>query len=270
MSTHPPDDRAHLDDDELLRLLDGEEDAARRDWEAHVAVCAICAESLDSLRRDAGAVHHWLERAGFEHARAGDGVHGLLRAGDTTVHEDADVIELRAAARRPAAPLPSQPRSRTSSMAPWLRAAAVLALLATPVAAIPAFREWIVETVSGRPGELTTEAFTTRDAATDAGIIRFTPAPGAFAVEFAAQQQDGELRITRADGPEAVLQASDEADALPVVSAAALRIRNSADHTGGYTLALPAEVSSVTVRIAGRAVVIERGQIDAGTSVTLR
>jgi hypothetical protein len=253
----------HLGDDELLRLIDGDEDPRRPLWEAHIATCAHCAGEVDSLRTDALAVHAWLRRAAFEEGVAEDGVPGLLAgAADEDAHDAGRAVI--ALDRTP--PVRAARRSRT--MTPWLRAAAIIALLATPAAAIPALRQWVADAVSGA-GEETGTTLVAPRAAAETDLIRFVPAHGAFVVEVEQLQRAGELRLERAAGAEAVLQADDEHGALPVVSAAVLRIRNRAEDATGYTLQLPASVSSVTVRMAGRSTVVERGQLDSGAVVPL-
>ncbi|CAN5720611.1 hypothetical protein BH23GEM9_BH23GEM9_12600 [soil metagenome] len=254
---------AHLADDELLRFLDDDEDPQRTAWQGHVASCAHCAAEVESLRRDAQIVREFLELAAFEEATPG--------ADQVTRHgtSDAAVIELADVTRR-ASGRRGRPKA-WHSMAPWMRVAAVIALLATPVAAIPSLRQWVVTSVVGPAADapVTTMSAPSPQRATT-GVIRFVPSPGAFVVEVDVAQSAGELHVVRAAGGEAELHVGDADDAVPVVSAAVLRIRNGAGHTSSYTLHVPATVSSVTIRMSGRSTVLERLQIEAGATVSLR
>jgi hypothetical protein len=258
MNTPTTNSSAHLADDQLLRLIDGDDDAQRSTWQAHVAACTRCAGEVEALRLDARLVSRWLERAAFEDAAATDEPAGLLLAGT-------------AAAAGTGSRTPAQPAVYAwHRTAPWLRAAAVIALLATPVAAIPSLRQWLVQSLTDAGTEpAVTTGVPASVRAPQPGIIRFTPAPGAFIVEIAVSQAAGELRVARATGDEAVFQAAAPDGAVPVVSAALLRIANRATDRTSYSLQVPASVSSVTVRVAGRSVVLERGRIDAGAVVRL-
>jgi hypothetical protein len=239
---------AHLEEDELLRFIDGEEDERREAWTHHVGACAQCAGAAESLRSDAQFITLSLDLAALEEGGA-----DAVSLFDPRV--DAAVIPLR-------------PRRR--AVTPWLRAAAVIAALATPVAAIPSLRQWVVDAVSGPAADPAPAVLSAPEGAPEGTeIIRFVPAAGAFIVELEVVQSAGELRLERVTGAEAVLQPDAADGALPIVSAALLRIRNDAADAGGYTLRVPPTVSSVTVRIGSRSTVVERGQLDAGAAVPL-
>lgn len=259
MTYRPADSTLHLGEDELLRFLDGDADDALPAWEAHIATCTQCAAELESMRRDAHLLSTWLHQAAFDEASASEPAPALIGGGDVV-----DLEDVRAQRAMPA----QQPRTRRVGIPPWMRIAAAIALLATPVAAIPSLREWVVGAVTGPPAAPTATTLSVPEARTAGSAVRFVPAPGAFVVEIAAVQAGGELRVSRSASAEAVL-AADAADALPVVSPALLRIRNDAAQTGGYSLELPSAVSSITIRIGGRSVTLERSQIDAGASVPL-
>jgi anti-sigma factor RsiW len=231
----------HLDDAELARLLDNEHspDEAER-WDAHVAACAHCQGEIDRLRADAGVVRVWLERAAFEEAPPHDAV---------------------------------RPGMRRSPSTPWLRAAAVSALIALPVtaiAAIPTLRAWVVAAIAElRAGDDAATTMSQRAPnATIGDRIRFVPAAGSFAVQLDAEQEVGTLRVAHGTDTLAVL----DRDGTPtVVSESTLRIRNTAASARSYVLQLPLTVTSVTVRIGARTIAeLDTSALRTGTELPLR
>jgi anti-sigma factor RsiW len=236
----------HLDDAELVRLLDYEhapDERAR--WEAHIEACARCAGAVDRLQADAAVVRVWLERAAFE----------------------------QPAPRQPALHGGTGARVRRRHAKQWLRAAAVLALVAMPVtaiAAIPTLRAWVVaafgdlrrdEVADLAPGAAT-------DAVSSADRIRFVPAAGNFTVQLDAEQAAGTLRVAHGSDATALL---DRAGTGAVVSESTLRIRNTPDAALSYVLHVPVAVTSVTVRIGTRTIaVLDAGALRAGTDIPIR
>jgi hypothetical protein len=242
----------HLGDDELLRLIDDDGDAAwRAPRDQHLAGCPTCAHEIELLAGDAATVRSWLDRAAFEDA------------------------PVRGAATGPAAqPAPARqrmpdPRSNPwRSGSPWLRAAAVILLIAAPVAALPGLRGWITDIVTGEAGDATVRTMSAPATAEHTAVIRFVPDVATFAVDIDVRQADGVLTIRGGAGSEAVLTGVD--DALPVVSAAALRIHNDAGSQASYALELPATVSRVVVRIDGRVVAdLDAQALSTGVDVPL-
>lgn len=246
MNAHTAGRSPHLGEGELLRLLDGDAGHLRLTrWEAHVSGCDRCARDLDDLRADTATVRDWLARASFEADLAGRENPGRTHA---------------APPRRPASPVPG-----------WLRIAAVLALLAAPLAAVPSVRVWLVERFS--PGAETSPAAAPSSPEAQAfrsSPILFAPASGEFAVRLDAAQAAGILRIGRADGSDARLEITGDLPAGPVVSATSLAIRNATGSTASYTLDLPARVGRVVVRIGDRTIAtLDARAIDSGTNVSL-
>lgn len=216
----------HLSDGDLLRYIDG--DASRDDrrrWSRHVEHCFRCAGAVRSLERDSRVLSDWLERASFE-----------------TVSR-----------RRRSVPLGS-----------WARAAAILVLMAAPVAAIPAVRSWVVERVVGAE-ETAAAEFVPAAAAEETTGLRFVPAAGEFAVHFDPGIQ-GSISVHRSVGPEAILTSSG-GDPETVVSSSRLQIRNP--EPGHYQLRLPDGTSGVRIRIGDRTVMVSGSRIDRGATVEL-
>lgn len=266
----------HLSDGDILRYIDREaadsgagsghatEDERQR-WHRHIEDCPRCADAARSLEADSRAVSDWLDRASFESDGAdSDGPEAVTIAGESR-HGPAAVLEastetLRAAGtRRGRRPFPLIHRS------PWLRAAAILVLLAAPVAAIPAVRSWVVERVVG--GEEAAVAEQSAAAApAEPTVLRFVPSAGEFEVRFEPETR-GALEVQRSSEPEAMLSAVG-GDPEATVSASTLRIRNP--EPGRYQLRVPGGTTSVLVRIGEREVAVREGRIDRGTVVELQ
>jgi anti-sigma factor RsiW len=255
MSTYTTDPGPHLTDDELLRLIDGEgEGEWRAERDQHVAGCDRCAREVALLADDGMVVRGWLERAAFE----------------DVAFEEALPLTGRSQVRPIASAPGAARRNVTRTVSPWLRAAAVLALLAAPVAAFPGVRAWLSDSFSGSEPAAEVRTLAAPEPAVTAAVIRFVPQQGAFAIDVDAAQAGGALHISRGAGADAVLESTAELADGPVVAAGALRLRNGAADRGSYMLQLPVGVTRVTVRIAGRVVsVIDDAALAAGTTVTL-
>lgn len=269
MSTYTIHPSQHLTDEELLCIIDGERDAGwRADRESHVDTCTECALALQALAADGDIIREWLGHAAFEE---GGGTPGALPPQSRPLPGPAPRDLPRPVSRL-------QPRALPA----WLKAAAVIALIAAPVAALPGVRAWVVDIVDGsqRHDVATTAA---PAASTTAAVIRFVPDPGSFVIDVDAVQAAGELFIGRAAGADAIIeQVAGDATADtgpareagiasgPVVSPTSLRIRNDADGRTRYALHVPAAVTRVTVRVAGAvAAVLDAAAIDNGTSIRL-
>lgn len=256
----------HLTDAELLRVLDGEPpEPELRDTSAHLETCPECASALAALRVDSRLVTRWLERAAFEAAVPGD---GTARGIDRIEGADGSRAPRR---RRPGptgrpAAASTRSGSRPGRMAglvgsPWLKAAAILVLVAAPVAAFPGVRAWVVEQVAGpsAPPEAGAEAVTGEPM-----VLRFTPEPGDFVVRF-ERDAAGTITLDRSTDARAELRALD-GDPETVVAASSLEIRNAG---GDYTLRLPAAITGVWVMVGERGVAVSGDQIDRRTVVDL-
>jgi anti-sigma factor RsiW len=239
---HSTNSTPHLDDAEIVRLLDREHSPSERaHWENHVAACAQCTAEIDRMRADADVVRGWLERAAFE---------------------------------LPASPAHTA-RTRSSRMrpAPWLRAAAVIAFVVLPVAAIaaiPSLRAWVVDTFVAldRVDDSTATASSSVTQAPAGQRIGFIPVPGSFTVRLDAAQTVGMLRVAYSEDAAAELE-SDGIEA--VVAESWLRLRNTAASEGSYALRVPRTVTTVTVRIGPRTIaVLHDDDLRAGKDVPVR
>jgi hypothetical protein len=273
MSLHMAGPDAHLADDELLRFIDGEDDPLQPDWAEHVSSCAQCSREVQLLRGSAGVVRTWLDRAAFEDSlppRSHTGAADSARRDSTVARRDSTAARRDSTAARRDAPAPRRPRP---GVAPWLRAAAVLVLLASPVAAIPALRQWLVGTVTelrDTPDMVPAAMPQDRSAAPGSSAIRFVPVAGSFAIDLDAEQATGVLVIRHGTGNEAVLQQTGTGEVEPVISATSLRVRNESGSTASFHLQLPVTVNRVVVRIAGAHVrTVDAAALAAGVSIDL-
>jgi hypothetical protein len=255
------DTNDHLADAELMQLVDGEGSSDERTrWSAHTEHCPLCAGQAEALRGDGAIVRAWLERAAFEDdVEASDTLHAA------TVHPAGDDISRRRSAH-------ADGRRRDAAgrwPAPWLRAAAVVLLVAGPVAAIPPLRDFVLQTIFDR-GDDRPAMEAAAPAAHAATTIRFVPDAGAFDVRVDAVQQAGTLTVRYGHTGDAILHTPGDPGAGPVVSARALRLRNDAPARGSYVLELPATITRVTVQVgAGSPRTLDAASLRAGTAVPL-
>lgn len=266
-------DERHLTDAELMRILDDEAPPDTGDRSGHLQACDRCADALEQLRSESRLITLWLERAAFEEAPAGGAGAGAadrgVAAGVDRATSPAEAGADSAARGRPAGPAGRTPSRRVGARSsswlrsPWLKAAAVLVLVAGPLAAFPGVRAWVVEQVSG-PGDPGT-AVTAPEATDPPMVLRFTPDPGAFTVRFPLGAT-GSIIVERSTDARAELEARG-GDPEAVVAASSLEIRNEGE--GRYRLRLPAAVTGVWVRVGERAVAVTGAQIDRRTVVDL-
>jgi len=229
---------AHLELDELQRILDNECDISEHTYAVtHLRTCSQCAAELRTLEQQAALVRGWLQQAAFE-----DGV----------ADEVASPALLRDAERGRIVPMASRRKPALLDQS-WLRVAAVLVLLATPVAASSDVRGWIAQRLGLAPVEPVNEVIADPDPASAraGGVIRFVPAAGSFELFIASRQQAGTLEIVAGEQSDAVLQIDGAVGAGPIVSEHELRIHNESTSTASYRLRVPANVTRVVVRIAG-------------------
>lgn len=232
----------HLTDAELVGILDGEAVEPRPGRTDHLEACGECTGALHALETDSRLVREFLEAADFEEG-------GPPRRSTEPW-------------RGAAAGSAGWRRRSLASTSPWLKAAAILVLVAGPLAAFPGVRTWVAEQITGSPDGASTAAEVGVDAAT---VIRFTPNAGDFVVTF-EPGTTGTILIDRIPGTEAELHAAG-GDPETVVSASSLEIRNGRD--GRYELLLPASVTGLWVRVGERAVAVSDTQIDRRAVVEL-
>src|SRR5687768_4428967 len=126
---------AHLRSDEILRLIDNDTTPLERSqFDSHLIVCARCSDEAATMRDDGLLFTSTLRTAAWEEE---------LPAKVVSFAEVVAARDARAAAG--IVPL----RRSWSGVPVWTRAAAVLVIVAGPVAAVPAWREWLVQQLTG-------------------------------------------------------------------------------------------------------------------------
>jgi hypothetical protein len=237
---------AHLGDAEIMRLLDGDDPDEAARSELHALSCGHCADQVAALRKDAATVRAWLDRAAFEE----------------------EVL------RGPHLPAPAQTPSRgrrARAAAPWLRAAAVLLLLAAPVAAVPALRQLLADTIADLRGGDRAGVEAVTATAGNGTTVRFVPDGGDFVVRFDEPQSAGSLRLGYSASDEAVLRVLGDAGEGPVVSAQSVHVRNTTGSAASYLLEVPPAITRLRIQIAGRmTVVLDAAELRAGVELPVR
>jgi len=242
---------AHPEDGVLLRLLDGEADAAEQATAApHAAACAECRARMDALARRRDRLAALLARTDFP-------------------------VPASAAPEPGVIPLHSRRRETAAPARPWLRAAAiVLVVLGAGVVASPA-RAWIArmlteawESVAGDapPAPAPAPAPAPKPAEqAPAAQVGFVPTGAELSVVVAHPQEAGVLTVAAAPGASAtaeVVGGTGSADLL--VLPAALHVRNAPGSAAEYRVTLPASVRRVRVRVGGgRETVVNMAEVGA-------
>ncbi|HET7464820.1 MAG TPA: hypothetical protein VFJ82_26490 [Longimicrobium sp.] len=260
----------HLDDGDLLCLLDGEADAASRvDADAHLRACPACRERMERYRTRRDRLAQLLARADFAVPASAPPSSASPR--DT---DDAKVIPLRPRAARAPARVVNRP---------WLRAAAVVLLLIAAAAVATPARAWIAAWIGRQVDRVTHESQPapprSRVAQTPAppaapqpsAQVRFVPAGGELRVDVAHTQASGALTLVRVDGPAASAEVLGPQSVELLVVPSGLRIRNTAAASADYRVQVPDGVRHVRVRIGGgRETVVDRAEIEsAGRTIPL-
>lgn len=206
----------HLDDGELIRLLDGEcsfEEQAR--ITSHLATCPACARRQEAL-------------------------HGLANAVTTALLSGDQLAR------------PMRIRRRTWRLGA-VRAAAVLLAVSVGVAAasVPPVRAWLSARWTGLR-ELVTPRAAPGTESPRSTTVRFVPTTTSFTIELVARQDAGVLTIDlSADTIASATVTSGGRGEELVVLPDGLRIVNRPDDKSSYEVRLPGRVTQVMVRIAG-------------------
>ena len=251
---------AHLRADEMLRLIDNDTTPLERSqFDSHLLVCARCSDEAATMRDDGVLFTSTLRTAAWEEQLP------------AKVASFAEIVAARNA-RAAAGIVPL--RRRLGGVPGWARAAAVLLIVAGPVAAVPAWREWLVQQLTGGSAVEQPAAVQHEQAPVEALSSRvvFVPESPAFVVQLDAAQPRGELRIRRAaSSSDGTLTMENAATEEPIYSANTLRIRNSAASAATYVVELPESVRTVTVRIGGVEVrTVTGAEIGTGLAIPLQ
>lgn len=263
--SNPAAGPVHLDDTDLLALVDAEFTPMERDVRlAHVARCDDCATRLQTLR---------LRTSSFSRLLAG-----------VELPEDFVFPRMPEASRiTPVTPL--APRRMAWAQSAWARAAIIVLVVIVPFATVAPLRAWAMERLGAAWSEVR-EMFGGDDAAdtpapapapatpapaeepASGATVFFTPAPGSFVLVVSERQAAGTLTLGRADGAEGSAEVVGGATETPLVSESGIRILNAPGSTASYRVLLPPTVTRVRVRIGAAAPVEVTGdELAAGRVV---
>jgi hypothetical protein len=220
----------HLEEDELIRRMDGELDRAETDRvDAHLAACDRCRQALAELE-------------------------ALARRFSTSV----------ALLDPPASHDPRAVRIPAGASASWMaspvwRAAAAIAVLAGLAFAIAPIRAWMAERLGLAIGPAAESPAMVEpigsDSADDGLRIAFVPEGDRFVVRVAVAQSAGTLTLAATPGDSAsaeVVAGAGPAAPDLLVLPDGLGIRNDATATADYRVAVPSGLTGVEVQIADR------------------
>lgn len=243
---HPP----HADDAELVRLLDDEGGEEMARTAAHADGCVECGARLARLRHSSAALRRLIEQG-----------ESAVAVPDLTLDQ---LLARRSAAspstRTPAAAGVRRPaRWQPLAERPWLRAAAVVALLLALGLGAPPVRAWVLERLGDAAallrGDTAPEAPVPSPAGPDDGsaVVSFEPASAAFAVDLRHAQRGGRLVVRLHDGPLATATVVDGGAEL-LVRPGGLAIGNAPESESSYVVTVPAGLERVVIRLGGRQV----------------
>lgn len=225
----------HLEDGDIIRLLDGECAAAEEESiRAHLEMCAECRRAADELE---------LLSQGFSRVVGQLDVLPSTTRGGATARADVPVVRL--------------PRTRWTRTR-ILKAAAVVALVTTAVAVSPA-RAWLIggfQAIRSLFEEETIEAPrrpVSAETPEAAAVVSFRPAGSTLSIEVSSTQPQGTIALTLGAGLSAsAVVLGGHGDEELIVLPEALRIMNSSSSSASYEIVVPRSVRLVRVSIAGR------------------
>lgn len=204
----------HLDDEQLLALLDAGPGRGHAALRRHAGACTRCSADYARLEADAAVVSAWFaatEPAPGHPSRATAAAAGRATEGLARGH------------------------------GAWLKAAAALLLLAAPAAAIPGVRGWIGERLTAGAAGGGPQA----SAPAAGSTIRFIPAVAELVVRVDAGIVRGRLTIAAAPGEEARIELASPG-ASATVSEVGVTLR-AAGGEGSFHLVVPPAVARVRV-----------------------
>lgn len=238
----------HLDESDLLALVDGELAPMQRDVRlAHVARCDDCARRLQTLR---------LRTSNFSRLLA-------------QVELPEDFVFPRLPEPSQVIPITALPPRRTGWVhSAWARAAMIALVVIVPFATVAPLRAWVAdawgevrEMLGGAgddaaapavPAPAPTTSVPAEEPSSGATVF-FTPAPGRFVLVVSERQAAGTLTLGRADGGEGSAEVVGGATETPLLSESGLRILNAPESTASYRVLLPSSITSVRVRVGAAA-----------------
>lgn len=257
---------ADVHDGDLIRWLDGDLTAGERARvDRALAADPALAARLEQLRTRAGRLTELLRATDPAPAAPAPVVPGPESAGS--------VIDLNAAwaARQGVAPHVVR---QYRPMPGTLRAAIVAGMLLAGALLVPPVRAWLSgvlrpAVVDGNPGTPTVRA-PAPAAPIDSLGITFVTEAASFVIEFAAAPAAGVLTIEWTDGDRVSAEryTAGGGEELQRIRPDLLRVVNGATSSANYRIVVPRSVTTVSVRMPGRADVVRR--VSEGGSDRLR
>lgn len=249
--SNPAAGPVHLDDSDLLALVDDEFTPMERDVRlAHVARCDGCAARLQTLRLRTSNLSRLL----------------------ADVQLPDDFVFPRMPEPSTVIPITALPPRRTWMHSAWARAAIIALVVIVSFATVAPLRAWVMERWSdvremlgGRDAAPAPAAPASQPAApasqpaapepqpAGGATVYFTPASGRFVLTVSERQASGTLTLGRAEGSEGTAEVIGGATETPLVSESGIRILNTHGSTASYRVLLPSSVARVRVRVGGGA-----------------
>lgn len=266
---NPVAETRHLDESDLLHLVDGDLPPMQRDvYLLHVAQCEACATQLQTMRRRASNLSALLA--------------------EVELPDDFVYPRMPERPRAPAVnPLLLQRGGWMRSG--WARAAAVLLLAVLPFVGVAPLRAWALDRLGAAwsevrgllggdadapapaPSAAPAAPVEAAPAETAGSTLFFTPSGERFVLSIGSAQAGGTLTVGRAEGVEGSVEVTGGTRETPVVSESSVRIENAAGSTASYRVLLPPSVRRLTVRVGSAPpVTLDAAELDAGGSIELQ
>jgi hypothetical protein len=232
-----PKDGNHIEDGDIIRLLDGEcGQDEKRSIREHLQDCAQCQHEADELERLSRGFGLLLQRADVMPAPS----EATTRRGE-----------------KPAVGLMLAPRWTRTRV---LKAAAVVALVITAIGVSPA-RAWLVDGWQAIRSLFTEGSAEPKqppppsETATAPAVVTFTPRGPAFTIDVSSAQISGTVSLAMDSGPSASARVlgGDGSEEL-VVHRGGLHIVNAPTSSARYEIVVPQSISTLELIIAGRTV----------------
>lgn len=230
-------DGNHIEDGDIIRLLDGEcGQAEERSIREHLRECAQCQSEADELERLSRGFRLLLQRADVMPSPS----EATTRRGE-----------------KPAVRPVLTPRWTQTRV---LKAAAVVALVITAIGVSPA-RAWLVDgwqairSLFVEGSVEPTQPLPPAETATAPAVVTFTPPGPAFTIDVSSAQISGTVSLAMDSGPSASARVlgGDGSEEL-VVHRGGLHIVNAPTSSARYEIVVPRSVSTLELIIAGRTV----------------
>jgi anti-sigma factor RsiW len=246
----------HLTDAEVSRAVDAQLDADERTRvEAHLAHCDTCRAMLTRAETRTRRLSALLQRTDFD-----------VPPMSVSTKTGRDILDFRAR---------EKPVREAAAIQPWMRAAAVIALLIGGLFAIPPVRAAIIGWVRAQFSDDARESAAPGVAAPSApnvqpdlgAAVQFVPAGEVLYVELMSADEQGTIELKRGTG-DRVSARVDNGSVEMIVLTDGLRINNAGAQQLRYRIEAPQSVETIVVTVAGRNVArISGAQIDAGLTV---